>query len=150
MTTIAYRNGILAADTGVYSNGFCEARVSKIRKLTTGIVGSSGNAAHFQAFWIWINAGCTEQYVPKLDKEDSFDGVYIQLSSSGPEITIYDRFMVGISVHSTEFYALGTGREIAMGAMAMGAAPAEAIRIACRFDTHSIEPIETVSLSEDQ
>ena len=145
MTTIAYRNGILAADTGVYSNGFCEARVSKIRKVLAGLVGSSGNASHFKQFYTWV-ATNSERDRPKLDREDSFDGIHVKPDGS---IFIYDRFMVAIPIHNTEFYALGSGREIAMGAMAMGAAPAEAIRIACRFDTHSIEPIETVSLSED-
>lgn len=37
----------------------------------------------------------------------------------------------------SEFYAVGTGDDLAIGAMAMGASAEEAVRIASRFDPHT-------------
>lgn len=43
-------------------------------------------------------------------------------------------------VHAS-FYAIGSGRRLAIGAMAAGASAKEAVEIACRFDTHSRGPV---------
>lgn len=41
---------------------------------------------------------------------------------------------------------IGSGGEFAIGAMAAGKTPAEAVRIACRYDTNSRPPVHTVKL----
>jgi hypothetical protein len=45
-----------------------------------------------------------------------------------------------------EFFSIGSGRMAAMGAMASGASPEEAIQIAALYDVHTAVPVQTLTL----
>ena len=49
----------------------------------------------------------------------------------------------------SEFYAIGSGRKYALGAMEMGAGPEYACEIACRFDPFSGAPIRALTHGGD-
>ena len=46
----------------------------------------------------------------------------------------------------TDFFSVGSGSDYAMGAMAMGASAADAIRVASQFDCHTNDKVEAESL----
>jgi len=47
-----------------------------------------------------------------------------------------------------EFFAIGSGAAIALGAMAFGASAEVAVEIACRYDTCSGPPVVRASLND--
>ena len=58
MTTIAYRDGLLAADTTMCQGGVTMGRVQKIApRADDDICGSAGDAAYNPAFTAWFLAG---------------------------------------------------------------------------------------------
>lgn len=136
MTVIAYRDGILAADS----------RVTDTHGLITGTVRKIGR--HGDLRWAWCgdhgNARRLLDWVlgKRKDKQPEFkSGSVIIIPDDGPA-TVYGQ---GTSwpVPDREFHAWGSGGMIALGAMAMGAGATEACEAACRFDVDCGPPIVT-------
>ena len=129
MTTVAYRAGIIAADRLVSFNGCREGLTTKIVKRGRVLAGAAGSAAQCQRFLEWVAGGCMGNQ-PALIKDDyRLDG-----------FVVTDERLICFNGETywtleADFYALGSGEAYARGAMAMGAGPARAVRIAARFDS---------------
>ena len=141
MTTIAYRDGVMAADTALIGGGVVEGAFKKIAQShgTDGptTIGCAGSAGYFQPFVDWVR-GKGEKPAP--DKDDGFDALVVRPDGS---VEAYDRLMVALPIEAP-FHAIGSGKELARGAMAAGATAEEAVKIACLFDTGSCEPVTVV------
>lgn len=131
MTTIAYKDGVLAADTLATCNGYLEGRQTKIARVGKALVGAVGSTPMCNRFRGWVAAGMTgESPFEGKDEGNGIvvtpDGVIVVWSHLGPW-----------AVQDRPYYALGSGEQIAVGAMAAGASAEEAVRIAMRHDTIS-------------
>lgn len=138
MTTIAYKAGVLAADSLCTSNGFREGDALKIRKIGRLLVAGCGASARCERFFDWVAAG--------MNGESPWTGH----DSGNSLIVLPDDTLVMFGENGpwplqADFYALGSGELIALGAMAAGASAAEAVAHAIRFDTRSGGPIRTIS-----
>lgn len=130
MTTIAYRDGVLAADTlacwGTNRDGFA----TKIVKRGPVLAGASGSLSACQAFLDWFRGGL------RGDPPAMPDG---EASSFGLIITPADDVLVwgprGWERTRNPTVAMGSGGEFATGAMTMGATAEEAVRVAMIHDT---------------
>lgn len=129
MTTIAFANGVLAADTQSTSGDLRGGYDVKIAKHGSVLAASAGVTALCQRFMDWFRAGMKGE--PPAMKMDEFtawgtlfyaDDCIASLNEAG-----WERF-------SAPLWTNGTGGEIALGAMAAGKTPEEAVRIASRFD----------------
>lgn len=141
MTTIAIRDGIMAADTAVFEGAVYAGIISKIVKARDGsLVGASGKAA---ACWDYIHRAQVESDKPMQIGEDASaliikpDGSVWCIEAGGPPFRI-----------EGPFHATGPGAGVAIGAMAAGATAEEAVEIACRYDKASRAPVETLRLNE--
>lgn len=129
MTTIAYRGGILAADSLTTCNGLRDGYRQKIFRVGRVLVGGSGSSAVCLKFRDWVANGMKGD--SPFSGAEGGNGLVVSeagvvcWSSSGP-ITVY-----------APFYSLGSGYEIALGAMDQGASAEEAVRAAIRWDTCS-------------
>lgn len=133
MTTIAYRDGVLAADTAVCQGGLMLGSMIKIVRGKNGdLAGSVGDAVFNWAFSTWFLGG-EEGPAPEAKQEDSFDrGVIFRKSG------LIDLFEPrGWFQASAPYFAFGSGREVALGAMFAGADAAVAVEAAIEFDPHS-------------
>jgi len=135
MTTIAYRNGVLAADTAMCMGGNMIGSTVKIaRRFSGDMAGASGDASYNRAFLDWFENG--EDGPPPEAKEDSqcIDrGVIFRAKST--KIEVYEprgRFTI-----TAEYYAFGSGKAEALGAMFAGADAYDAIRAAVALDPHT-------------
>lgn len=139
MTTIAYRNGILASDALVTSGNARAGKVKKIAKGNGVMGGMSGSAEACQSFIEWIEAGA-EGACPGLDGTDA-DGILIKGRKTfyvGPK---------GVPVpFKAKFAAVGSGEKFALGAMAMGADAATAVKVASKLDVNSGGSVRTLKL----
>lgn len=132
MTTIAYANGEIAADTlatwGTTRDGF----LTKIAKRGPFLAGVSGSLPASQAFLDWFNGGLKGDPPAMPDGEATTFGVIIT-----PEERILTWGPRGWERTRNQTVAMGSGGEFAQGAMAMGATPEQAVRVAIQFDTKS-------------
>lgn len=132
MTTVAYRDGVLAADTLLTWGSNRDGFGVKIARRGPVLAGASGCVSRAQAFVDWFKAGMTGKEPDMGDKEDPAFG-YI--------ITPDDRFLMlgphGWEVSRDEYLSFGSGGDFASGAMAMGATAEEAVIVAIKHDTKS-------------
>lgn len=113
--------------------------VSKIRRVGRSIIGAAGAWTDVLKFWDMIE----RKKKKDIGLNDNSELEAIELHPSG--IFLYNangsRYLV-----KDEFLAIGSGGAYAMGAMALGATPMEAVAIAARFDPNTGGTIEVMQL----
>lgn len=143
MTTIAYRDGILAGDTLRTSNGMRDGFTRKVHKIGRLLIAACGTAALCAEFRSWVVAGLNGPS-PFNDKKGDEggnglvimpDGLAVIWGSSGPW-----------ALKQVPFVAMGSGEQVAMGAMAMGASAEQAVAAAMSLDTGSGGAVQSVQL----
>lgn len=146
MTTICYRNGILAADSRAYSGG--KAPIGSKTKIFHNpelklAGGCSTTAVGFgERFWMWLTGEIGDQDFKESQPEEGFTALTIQ----DGEVFIYEDSPFPTGPLKADYFAIGSGREYALGAMEMGASALEAVRVACKHDVWSAEPLLAIDL----
>lgn len=129
---------IVVADTRC-SDDNSMVRVSKIRRAKGGLIGCAGGWSEILHFWDKLSGKKVKDGV--LHDQADFCG--IELARDG--VYLYDpagrRYPI-----KDQFFAIGSGGPYALGAMAMGATPEEAVAIASRFDPATGPEIEVLQL----
>ncbi len=148
MTIICYRNGKLAADSRVTANNVVCCEVKKTFKCSgtfkTGETfrlfgGASGCPSISELFKQYYLDNVHTMTTLKLRCEylnnnpnDNFNG-FIAVKTN--IIRLYIVNFTGLIIEIfTDFYAIGSGFEIALGAMEMGASAKKAVEIAIKYD----------------
>lgn len=143
MTTIAYRDGIIAADSGVTSGSSHVGYATKIGRgggqYKGWVAGVSGNLDWSRAF---------------LDSFEKGDLLPQAKGDEGGTLLISPRrqMFLWYGVYTpyrirAPFYAIGSGCNEARGAMAAGASAIEAVRIAKRLDEGTFGPVKSLGLA---
>lgn len=139
MTTIAYRNGILAADARACAGDNIIGNVVKIARNKVGdLAGAAGLASYNFAFLEWFR-NAEQGEPPKASKDDgNYDrGTIFRVDG---RIEVYEptgKHCLGM----TPYYALGSGRPEALGAMFVGADAEMAVKAAAAHDINTGGPI---------
>jgi len=132
MTTITYRDGILASDSRAYSGGSTPiGQKQKIWQLECGTMFgvSTVHPGLSEQVAAWISSEQNRDYLPPVDPTftalliDPLGQVFIAIDSyffTGP--------LTG------DYFAIGSGDHYALGAMAMGASAVEAVEVAMVHD----------------
>jgi ATP-dependent HslUV protease subunit HslV len=146
MTTIAYRDGMLAADTLITCGDSRDGFAAKIVKVDGMLCGASGSAIHGQAFVAWLKKG-REGDCPLLGlgEKDRTNGIMV--SPDGKLRMWSDTGFWDFEPHGG-YYAIGSGCEYATGAMAMGATAEQAVRVAIKHDVRSGGDVTVLRLDE--
>lgn len=126
MTTVAYKDGMIAADTMITENFAVCGQMTKIAKTPDGrLVGASGSAIWAAALVAWARKG--KGNPPDCPEESS--GILIGKDGS---ITCLDH---GGNVRLVaDHIAIGSGTRYAMGVMAYGGTAADAVTVASEID----------------
>ena len=152
MTTIAYRDGVMAADSRC-SDDTTHTFLTKTHKIfrlnNKALLGLAGEADCRDL--IAVMDKCSLKKLPTKN----------ELANTKTEATGILAWPNGkvfaLEVHKVEdkegewsgglfeveerFFAVGTGQELALGAMAAGKGAVDAVAIACRYDNNSSPPI---------
>lgn len=140
MTVIAYRDGVLAADTLVTESGRLYGFAQKIVRSRAGHIGGAGGPAEAGVkFMAWIEAGCVDA---PPEHKDPADGIVIYPDGRTMH---WDGGPVLLAAEAP-FFALGCGAPIALGAMAAGADARRAVEIAIRYDCYCGGEITVLTL----
>lgn len=137
MTTIVCNRTSMAADKRV--TGGPMFKTTKIFRINGSLIGFCGNLEAALQFVEWRRTPDTK---PKF-AENSFEA--LELSANG-SLTYWASQLVAMAVED-DFYAIGSGASLALGAMAMGASPKRAIAVAAQYDSGTGPDVQTLTLA---
>lgn len=151
MTTVAYRDGILAGDTAMGTDGSLLGYGQKIFKHKKGwLLGFSGNAqyCHLAKDWFMKCSSVSELLEPWPEGMRGDDAVNLIFVLDKKTIIRFEgkKAYEVLLPKKSPFYAIGTGREVALGAFEAGATAKQAVRAAKRWDHATGGKIQTLKL----
>lgn len=124
MTTIAANLEAIASDSRV--SGGPMFNTTKLRRIGDSIYGGAGNLSQILKMFLWFeNPDCS----PIWKEAPEFH--ILQVSPRG--LFVWESEQIAIPI-DTPFYAIGSGSEYAMGALACGATLEQAVTVASMFD----------------
>lgn len=143
MTTIVYRDGIMAADTAIFDRGTYCGTGRKIARAPDGTLGGGAGAwGDVAALLDWIDTGA-EGSPPKIDGDAESE--YLWARTNG------DIWWAGPgslpTLVNSPWAAVGSGFRIAMGALAHGATAEQAVLICADLDNLTRRPIDVLHLA---
>ena len=141
MTVLVYRNGVLASDRQITdSNAGRKYEWPKIQMLDDALVGICGDMYRGEAFVKMYRAGmrnaCSkvpETWFQTDDEDMDFEVIVIKEKV----IKIYNQLLIPLDISDVNYYAMGSGADIAYGALYMGATAEEAVKAAAAIDSNS-------------
>ena len=152
MSTIAYRDGWLASDSGAWAGDSFFGDTQKIFLVPFGdevaLMGLVGDLYACIKFRLWF----MNEYLPEgecigegdLKPEDPVEAIVIYPDGA---VELWDSNLVPYYM-KMDFYALGNGRDFAIGAMEAGATAEQAIEAACKYDAHTQGPVTKINIWE--
>lgn len=154
MTTIVYRDGVLAADRRAYSGQY-NAPIGSTNKINVitgdGVTLYCGFSTNKVGLKPWLcgyfhtvlnmQGEGIQQYLKEtasVTPQFDFTGLLVKVSSLGKVLSVayLHNSLFPIEVNG-EYFAIGTGAAYALGAMSMGADAVEAVQVACIHDVWS-------------
>jgi len=148
MSTIAYKNGVMCADSQIFEGGCMLGKVLKIKKIIVGentmLAAAAGYAPSCQKFLEWCETGQSKDIMElklTLQSDDDFEGLIVY-SNAPRRFLSYENSMEP-TIITADYYAIGSGRPFALGALAAGATVTQAVHIACKFDIYSGGNLQT-------
>lgn len=129
MTTIATDGKTMAGDgIRVHRDTVVNKSAQKVRRLDDGsLLGTCGDVALGYMLIDWLNGKSDK---PALNPETGFSALHLQV---GGTVVMYDQHCTPMPVDQLPF-AIGSGMDLAIGAMDYGATPEEAVAIAASRD----------------
>lgn len=152
MTTIAYRDGVMASDTAVTLGDTLVGGIQKIFSVNGHIIGASGGREAIVPLLKWIEDGMDAANMPTFPADDDAGFYAIIVDRAEPEKICYywttKKGTVIVDPIEAEYFAVGSGKFLAMGAMAHGAGAQGAVRAAIKHDPHSAGPMNIMHVSD--
>lgn len=130
MTTLAIKDGVVAADTLILMNDtILQEPVDKVFKLSNGnLIGCAGNYVDLLLFFDYLEGVTDEKSLEGVQERSSL--IYVDKEG----ISLYDS---GHLIPVGKVGAYGSGSQFAYSALLMGASPREAVEVACKLDPYS-------------
>lgn len=131
MTTIALRDGVLAADTLLTSNGTRVGHCQKLRRVAGWMLAGCGAHGGLGPIIEWVEQGAKLNKPVKWNDVDCAGALLV-----GPDGQVFHVCTDTIYVATlyAPFHAEGSGTDFALAAMACGQSARGAIDVASRFD----------------
>lgn len=144
MTTIAYRSGVISADTRISYNSFHNGNREKLALKGGYIVAMAGMTYLRRPLEQWASEGCPENSVPEvlLENNDKFEAILID--GEGNCFNVECGYLVPVIA---DYAAIGSGGMFALGAMAHGASSADAVAAAACHDKNTGGNIQSLHFS---
>lgn len=140
MTTVAWRDGVLAADTLITENDRRCGFTRKIGRIGSVMWAATGCLIHQVAFNDWMRGGMSGPVPPMKTPEGASSTVIL---IAGDRLLTFDEHGAD-HMPLPDRYAVGSGAALALGAMAAGATAEQAVAAAIEHDIYSGGPITVV------
>lgn len=129
MTIICWRNGVIAADSQM-TNDNLASKTKKLFRVKNMAIGFAGDVVDGLKLVEFLRS--KDEQPPTLSED--FEALAMDLRTG--KCTYYEKQLVPIPI-TDKFEAIGTGDELAIGAMEFGATAIEAVRVAIKRDINS-------------
>lgn len=140
MTIVVYRDRVLAADTLLSAGSTAWAFGKKIRKAKDGsLIGACGNISFVQEFLDWGEQENRCEFEPPKSNQIN-QGLLVSWKQ-----TLYYVGKNPVPIKGP-YFALGSGSDIALGALWMGASAQQAVNAAISHNVHCDGTIDSVEL----
>ena len=143
MTVIAYDGKTLAADRLKLSNDL-KTITKKIMVKNNIVFAITGTLCHFEPLIDWYIKGANPNDYPKFQSTDDWSRLIV---FENGKLFHYESEPYKLHIKE-KIAAFGSGRDFALGALAMGADAKTAIKIASRFCTSCGMGIDAVDLTK--
>lgn len=148
MTVIAYKDGIMAADTLVTANGSRCAHALKFRKVNGWLIGASGYFGAFKPIARWVEEGADLDKPVDWGKFEDSAGIVVSPGGETYHVGTVGGYL--IEEHSPWGVATGSGSEVARTAMYLGLSAREAVQVAIDLETGCGGLVTWASLTSDE
>lgn len=148
MTTIAFRDNIMAADTKVSDEGVHFADMVCIKKIDNMLIGASGNIDVVEWFlrtWNKFSLDSVNLDHPVARLESNKDQEFEALVVTQGQLYYLTPKLIATKIDA-KYIAIGSGQNLALGAMYMGASAIKAVEAAMAHDQHTGGKVITVNL----
>lgn len=150
MTTIAYANYCLAADTQVHSSFIEQDAGQKIYELKDVFVAGAGLTGAIQEWINWYENGRDVKAYPKFNSSDKdggdVQGIFVVSKETGLLQVWGPSYPYPAIDWTDKPNALGSGEQFAMGVLLGGYNAEEAVRIASKLDVHTGDQVVSYSV----
>jgi len=143
MTTIAYKDGFLAADSQCNNGNFKVNYLEKIEENEDFVWASAGTVSSCYQFSLFIQSKPFKEEIFKDERHAGFCCLYYDKKKK--ELFYIDNDLTPEKLN-VEFYAIGSGAYIAYGAMLAGKNAKEAVEIAAKMDNFTGGEIKEIKL----
>ena len=151
MTTIAYKDGVMAADSGSWIGDLVANGVVKVARGADGsLYGVTGYAGPCSGFIRWVNGG-EKGAMPEpqeTDIKDNASTFIVLIARPDGEVQILSAYGVE-DCGKLPFMAVGAGCVGAMCAMAVGASPQRAVQTVIDYANGAQPPVRIVTRETD-
>ncbi|TFZ81621.1 hypothetical protein [Candidatus Macondimonas diazotrophica] len=152
MSTLAYRDGVLACDMQVTGENQTGARtVLKVRRVDEMLFGGTGCPWQVFQYFEWISRGMPEDEIPimaKIDPDDTYMSEFLWIDQNGVAWHSSNVHLPHFYPSNVEYWASGSGSSFALGAMAAGSDAITAIQMAAKHDIYTGARIAAISLHQ--
>ncbi len=131
MTTICWRDDVIASDSQ-FSDGNIASKGKKLFRLGKLAIGFAGDVSDGYQLVEFLKSKDEEEEPPKLS--DDFEAIAMNMKTG--KCVYFDKQLIQVPI-ADKFTAIGTGSELAIGAMEYGASAVEAVKIAILRDINS-------------
>lgn len=149
MSTIAYRDGIIAADTLASTGNKTMTGVRKIGRTDRFLFGLAGRFSGVHRIYNWVKEiekdTSPHDFYKHMESLETLglDATVLLVEKDGTIWTMTDDG--GVCKVAATYESIGSGQDFALGAMYVGASASDAIEAACNFDPYSGGEVHTVS-----
>lgn len=145
MTTVAWKDGIVAADTMGDHNGL-KMPTTKILVAKAFVLGGAGGAHDFYGYFDAMKDSSLKEVLengyPVEDQDEDIPAM-ILVSRSDPSKAWFLAATAWLPI-VRPYHAIGSGRDFAIAAMHLGKSAVEAVDIAMQFDVYTGGRVERV------
>jgi hypothetical protein len=121
MTIIAYKDGILAADTAVWSNGVCIGYMDKLTRWNDWTWAACGNLDEIQRWETWVKAGEDDNHRPKkLNEQETNFGALAIHRDGRRRLWTHHFTWCDLSTIEPAIHVQGSNKDFVMSALLSG------------------------------
>lgn len=144
MTVIVWDGETLASDKQATNSGL-KLTTTKIFRIRDHLVGFSGDLDFAYAMRTWFENGADPEKFPKHQEDDN-KWVGMIVITPDKKVLKYERSPYPMDFTEAKYLCIGSGRDFAFGALAMGADAYKAVMIACLYEASCGMGIDTLKL----
>lgn len=149
MTVIAYRDGVISADSQETHSDGRKAHCTKLFKVRGTVIATAGDSYTGLIFIDWFDRGARMEDAPDLSMVTIDEDFECLVLEDQDNIYTINRFFQKYPTEMLDgFCAIGCGAAYAMAAMEMGADAKKAVQVACKYDAYCGGRVKTMKISQ--